>query len=200
MNPTTDALRLQVYVPADATPTEFVAFWGRQYDYPGDEVYELNLRRRALDEEGIHALFKWKNGGRRLSKRKWESVERNYVARIAEARELLPDIEPESFLERFSEGGAIWRIFWLHCWKPDQFPIYDQHVHRAMTKIEAGTASEIPHSDKRKVEAYLTRYLHFYDRFSKLPAREVDRALWVYGRFLKNSRLPTIERDADAPK
>ena len=36
----------------------------------------------------------------------------------------------QEFLNR--PGGAIWRIFWLHVQHTQHFPIYDQHVHRAM--------------------------------------------------------------------
>ena len=55
------------------------------------------------------------------------------------------------FLSR--PGGAIWRIFWLHCHYPNKFPIYDQHVHRAMACIIGMKSLEIPKKNQDKVKA-----------------------------------------------
>jgi len=55
-------------------------------------------------------------------------------------------------------------FFLLHCWShahgSRKYPIYDQHVHRAMTFICKGEREEIENwNDKKKVDAYLTKYL-----------------------------------------
>ena len=90
----------------------------------------------------------------------------------------------EEFLKNFG-GGAIWRVFLLHCWQPQRFPIYDQHVHRAMEFIETRTAREISNSTRVVLRDYTDRYLPFWRRFSATPDREVDKALWVFGKVLK---------------
>lgn len=64
------------------------------------------------------------------------------------------------------------------------FPIYDQHVHRAMAHLQGWTELEIPKSNKKKIEIYLEEYLDFYNSFKGLPHKKVDEALWSYGKFL----------------
>ena len=95
----------------------------------------------------------------------------------------------KEFLNR--PGGAIWRIFWLHLQHPKLFPIYDQHVHRAMAFLQTGEREEIPDYDPQKVESYWRRYLPFHATFEGIESRSVDKALWAFGKFLKEYRFPT---------
>jgi hypothetical protein len=131
----------------------------------------------------IHTLFKWKNSGK-LAAKKLNSVERNYASRSEELRNVPATTTAKEFLDKFG-NGPIWRIFLLHCWQPHRFPIYDQHVHRAMEFIETGMAREIANSESGVIKDYTDRYLPFWRRFSKTPDREVDKALWVFGKVLK---------------
>ncbi|MGB8412392.1 MAG: hypothetical protein WCE23_06155, partial [Candidatus Binatus sp.] len=87
----------------------------------------------------------------------------------------------------------------LHCCRPE-FPMYDQHVHRAMTFIEEGQRDELGKKpDHRKIEIYLTRYLSFYkEQFVRIEPRRVDKALWAFGKFLKTSGLPEPAGTAQA--
>jgi hypothetical protein len=93
-----------------------------------------------------------------------------------------------TFLNR--PGGAIWRIFWLHLQHPKRFPIYDQHVHRAMAYMldRPNEQREIPARHKAKVDFYLREYCPFFASFDGCEKRQVDRALWTFGRFLKTYR------------
>jgi len=132
-------MRLLIYRSETVQTEEFVSFWASQYDfrrYP-DDVYFKYIGKRTL--EAISALFEWKNGGP-LSAKKRKSIKQNYLDRLDEIKSLQTDFSPREFLNKFSEGGAIWRIFWLHCCRP-AFPIYDQHVHRAMIFITGGQPS-----------------------------------------------------------
>src|SRR5687768_15460694 len=131
-----------IYVPTAVGREEFVAHWSALYDYRVDESLYTPYLGRPLTPEAVRKLFRWKNGTE-LSGRKHRSVEKNFVARVTELAELPEETDPATFLRRFSAGGAIWRIFWLHCWRPERFPIYDQHVHRAMVHIETGRVEEI---------------------------------------------------------
>jgi hypothetical protein len=182
-------MKLISYVANMATKADFVSFWNNQYDllqYP-EEPYAKNLGK--LTEQSIMVLFEWKNGGK-LSARKEDSVRRNYINRVDEVRALGSTFTAPAFLERFARGGAIWRIFWLHCCRR-AFPMFDQHVYRAMLLIEGQACDELDgKSDVRKIELYLTQYLPFLRRFAGIDPRKLDRALWSYGRFLKQWRFP----------
>ena len=89
----------------------------------------------------------------------------------------------QKFLNR--PGGAIWRIFWLHLQHPRHFPIYDQHVHRAMAFTLKWPDLEIPEQNPAKVRTYLAVYREFFARFKDCDHRQADRALWTFGRFLR---------------
>ena len=182
-----------IYQPLQATLDQFVEFWSLRYAYIDEQLYINNIGQ-YLTEQRILDLFRWKNGTP-LSNRKLASVNRNFIQRRQELIQLPPEENVTNFLNLFINGGAIWRIFWLHCWQPDRFPIYDQHVHRAMTFIQTGVAEEIPQYDPRKVEAYINRYLPFHSQFAAIDGRSVDKALWSFGKFLKEANFPVFVPD-----
>jgi hypothetical protein len=183
-------MTLIVYSPTEVVPEEFVAYWSARYDYGSDENLYAPHVGHPLTPEAVRKLFRWKNGSQ-LSERKRRSVETNYIARLDEISALPPQTDAETFLRQFSNGGAVWRIFLLHCWQPERFPIYDQHVHRAMAYIQTEQREEITGwSDARKITAYIQRYLPFHRTFSKIDHRSLDRALWSFGKFIKNWHLP----------
>ncbi len=109
-----------IYKPHRADSKGFVRFWSHQYGYGDDARYEQNIGPE-LTEKRIQDLFEWKNGTP-LSKLKQGSLYRNFVERRAELDRLREDENPEVFLAHFAKGGAIWRIFWLHCWQPSASP------------------------------------------------------------------------------
>jgi hypothetical protein len=175
-------MQFMVVKPA-ASPAEFVAFWAPRYRYPEEELYTKNIGADHTDKS-LEDLFRWKIG-KWLFKPSESEVKRNFISRLEVARKLATDRDPKRFLEEFSTGGAIWRIFWLHCWN-QEFPIYDQHVHRAMTFIEEQTTEELGRkSDDQKIGLYLDRYIPFLRNFDGINTREVDKALFSFGKFLK---------------
>jgi hypothetical protein len=159
----------------------FIDFWSARYDANDDTFYKDNIGQE-LTEKRILEWFEWKNG-RPLSKKKRTSVLKNFVARRRELDEIPEDEEPAAFLKRFSEGGRIWRIFWLHLCN-QRFPIYDQHVHRAMRFIQYAVIKEIPGGEADAIRCYLEEYLPFNEQFKDLPQRDVDKALFAFGEFL----------------
>lgn len=177
-----------IYDPRHVEPAEFVAFWSARYQYNREHLYDNNIGQE-LTEQRIYELFEWKNGTR-LSEPKQESVHTNFVERLGELNNLPVDEAPLHFLQRFADGGAIWRIFWLHCWQPERFPIYDQHVHRAMVFIQEGVIGEIPSNGPQKIESYIQNYLPFYGSFAGIDYRSLDKALWAFGRFIKMNNFP----------
>jgi hypothetical protein len=180
-------VRLIIYEPVSTDAKAFIKFWSTRYTGYDDRFYEANIGQE-LTEARILEWFQWKNGTP-LSGQKKNSVLRNFVARRDELADLR-DETPAELLAHFREGGAIWRIFWLHCWQPKRFPIYDQHVHRAMRFIESGAREEIPGKDQDKICAYIEQYMPFHARFVELPHRAVDKALWAFGKFIGENNFP----------
>ena len=160
---------------------EFIVFWSEQYEYTNEHLYDENIGKE-LTEERIWNLFLWKNG-RPLSEKKRKSVRENYI----NEKITIPSNPSIPFLKEYLNlpGGAIWRIFWLHCNYPKKFPIYDQNVHRAMANLEGWKNIEIPSYNKEKVENYLNKYLPFWSVFADFDSKKVDEALWAYGQFIK---------------
>jgi len=142
---------LQILSNQNVPPKEFIRFWSCQYQYANAALYDANIGK-PLTPERVLELFEWKNG-RPLSGMKKLSIRRNYL----EAKESIPMNGTENELLSYltGRGGAIWRIFWLHCHEPSKYPIYDQHVHRAMAKLEGWEQLEIPnHNPKFSSLAY----------------------------------------------
>lgn len=180
----------------ESAPGTFIEFWERQYSDVLETLYDVNISVKPFTDKAIRELFEWKNGGE-LSAAKRASVARNFMARKDEAcvhraigftpaenPEGLTQFAKEFLTNDFREGGAIWRIYWLHCCN-QAFPIYDQHVHRAMTVAEDGRPQELSQfPDDRKIQLYLEKYLSFHARFSG-EQRKVDRAIHTFGRFIK---------------
>ncbi len=182
-------MHLTIYKAVTADPKEFVAFWAGRYTDYDDEFYMANAGQE-LTEARILDLFKWKNGTN-LSGRKRDSVMKNFVARTHELADRRNQTASQ-LLEHFAEGGVIWRIFWFHCWQPERFPIYDQHVHRAMRFILSGVKEEIAKRDQEKIRAYIEEYIPFHARFEGLPQRSVDKALWAFGKFISENNFPPL--------
>lgn len=179
---------LVVLEPRTTSAKDFVQFWSGIYTDANEKIYTKNILRPLTDDK-IKKLYHWKNGGI-LSQLKMESINRNYVSRLDELNKLPKSISAKEFLHLFQEGGAIWRIFWLHCWQPLEFPIYDMHVHRAMTYIENGTKEEISNfNDNAKIQCYLEHYLPFVKQFDGCSIRNIDRALWTFGKFIKGWKI-----------
>lgn len=184
-----------VYVKSSASYRDFIEFWEQRYNYPDENLYTNNIMGPHT-EERLKELFHWKIGSR-LFEHTLPSIQKSFISRIGEASVLPADVPPCDFLEIFARGGVIYRIFWLHCWFPDRFPIYDQHVHRAMTYIQEGKPDELAKvPDQKKIDLYLKRYLLFFKPFGEtdmpfsvradgVRGRRADRALWAFGKSLK---------------
>jgi hypothetical protein len=171
----------------DAAPKEFVLFWERLYSGYDEAFYQDNIHQ-PLTEDRIHKWFIWKNGTP-LSIRKIESI-RRYLDDEQRIGNDVDDTQLKAFLNK--PGGAIWRIFWLHLQHPQVFPIYDQHVHRAMAYLLGLPKREIPVHNPSKVRSYVEEYRPFVRRFAECENRMVDRALWTFGRFLSSGYAPML--------
>ncbi len=159
---------------------QFIIFWSKQYDYPNELLYVDNIGKE-LTEKSTMELFEWKNG-RPLSDLKKQSVYDNYINEVDLLSEEAGTNDIKSYLNR--PGGAIWRIFWLHCNYPKKFPIFDQHVYRAMAYLNNKNDIEIMSYNPKKVESYVLEYLDFHSSFKYEDNKKLDEALWAFGKFL----------------
>lgn len=204
----TEDNRRFVYIRQAATHREFVEFWAPRYYDAHEDRYTRNIRGPHT-EETLRELFLWKEGDQFFAS-KLKSLNENFISKREKAAKLPPDISPKQFLEQeFPNGGRIYRIFWLHCWYPDRFPIYDQHVHRAMIYIQDGRLDELEkYKDQEVIEFYLSRYLSFHEPFAKVEvpfdpsldgvrSRKADRALFTFGKCLPTSSLPRLRSSAN---
>jgi hypothetical protein len=176
-----------IFRTSEVAPADFVRFWEQLFSGFDEDFYQANVGQ-PLTEERITEWFEWKNGGR-LSASKAQSIRRYFSPE--ERIEHDADVgKLTAFLNK--PGGAIWRIFWLHIQHPRHFPIYDQHVHRAMAFMLKWSEFEIPSHDPTKVRTYIEVYRPFFERFNDCNHRQVDRALWSFGRFLKSEYRSVI--------
>lgn len=54
-----------------------------------------------------------------------------------------------------------------------------------MRKILTGETQEIPATNPEKAIVYIDEYLPFYKRFNHKDKKQLDEALWSYGKYLK---------------
>ena len=193
--------------PQLVSDREFVEFWEGVYPDRKEELYTKNINELRSDgsliEKSLRELFRWKFGNW-LHKINEKFIEDNFIAKIGRARGLPLEISAEAFLKEFPGRKPISRIFWLHCWHPSRFPIYDMHVHRAMVFIQDGRLEELNKwSEQKIIDFYLNQYTKFFEPYGKLdlpfdqqrdgiPERKADRALWTFGKYLKDPILSQV--------
>src|SRR5271170_7536261 len=118
---------------------EFVEYWADRYSDKHEHLYTNNIDNPRT-EANARDLFLWKIS-KRFYEHKLEHVKKHFIRRLDELAAMSADTTPRDFLDRFFGGGVIWRIFWLHCWN-QKYPIFDQHVYRAMRYIQTGKCAE----------------------------------------------------------
>jgi hypothetical protein len=138
----------------------FIAHWSSKYDYASEPKYEKNIGHSLTPQSRLD-LFEWKNGSV-IAAKKLTSIERNYPLAFNGRVE-------ERYLQPGRGGGAIWNIFYTHCLYPDKWPIFDQHVCRAMWYMLKGEPREIPAKDSEKLRVYRESYVPFHSSFGPVP-------------------------------
>ena len=92
---------LLIYKPIEATPTQFVDFWSRRYEYADEHLYDNNIGRE-LTEQRITDLFLWKNG-MPLAGKKQVAV-RRFIERVEELKQFQSDQNVDRPFETFRRG------------------------------------------------------------------------------------------------
>ena len=180
-----------------SAPKTFIQFWARMYSSRYDDSYELIISKGKFTRGDLKKLWIWKNGTP-LSEKKSASFEGKIANRISEINEIKNAKQKDlgSVLQKFSQVSAVWRIFLAHVISRDDFPIYDQHIHRAFLFLnEHATTDNLRRditerlSDIQKINFYQDTYVGFFDELAKKsgqPKRQIDKALWSYGKCLKD--------------
>jgi hypothetical protein len=164
-------------------PGDLISFWSQQYQYVLEYLYNDNIGH-PLTEKRVWDLYKWKNGTTKISTKKQQSIRTVYLPELGKLPKLSTLKDGQTYINSLS-GGAIRDIFWLHCVNPHLFPIFDQHTYRSMARIEGIMPGEIPTYRPKTFSAYFDKYMPFTSKFKSVSARELDRTLFSYGRFLK---------------
>jgi len=176
----------------NGTINQFIDCWSRFYNYGGDEMYFRIIKNNPIKKDDIRELFKWKNG-MRLAPLKDNSLETKIVPKLELINALKNDrkITFQTINENFKDVSAIWRIFLAHIIKPDEFPIFDQHVYRSMIYLQTNKIEEMKNNNQIKLHKYEHEYLKFFNSISLeiTDYKKYDEAMWVFGKFLKQIRL-----------
>ena len=110
----------------------FINFWSKLYTFSNEAIYTESINKETFTKTDIQNLYKWKNG-MKLSVLKQKSLDTKIKAKLSIINVFKKNdgIDLESFKNEFKNLTAVWKIFLLHIIKPDKYPIYDQHIHRA---------------------------------------------------------------------
>lgn len=172
--------------------TQFIDCWSKYYNAYSDEIYFSHINNDLLSENDIRELFVWKNG-MKLSDLKSHSIETKVISKLMVINTLrkTDKLDFDTISANFKDVSAIWKIFLMHIINPAEFPIFDQHVYRAMRYIKTNQIEELRNNDQIKLRIYENEYLVFYrDLSSEInDYRKLDKALWAFGKFLTQGRI-----------
>jgi hypothetical protein len=183
-------LKLLVTVNADydTSYSDFVGYWKEQYSYPNSHWYYDNINLTKYNHHNICDLFCWKNG-MNLSHPK-QLVVNSIALKLDFVNQLKQQYDEDFFVREFGYLSAIWQVFLRHIIQPAQFPIFDQHVYRAFRYLQRQEKDEIPNNKVLKLKIYFEQYLAFYldmeENTELFTGKEIDDALWAFGKFLGN--------------
>lgn len=172
---------------------KLIEFWSQFYDDSqnlDDKFYYPYISNEGLLEtDALDKLWLWKMG---------KYYFRIYQQQIRRVKEKKKDVlkfrkynsDQESlykFSKSFFPAGLVYPIFLMHICKPEEYPIFDQHVFRAFTFI---TKKEIVDRPKNINIKDYWRYKEFVLQIykeRKISLRDIDKGLMAFGQFLANS-------------
>ena len=165
---------------------EFISFWSKLYVYDNAVLYE-RIHNTTLSENDLKDLYKWKNG-MKLSQAKEKSLNTKIISRLETVNNLraASNFDLEYFLKEFKQVSVVWKVFLLHILKPNRFPIYDQHVHRAYRFINNQSSNGIKASmnESVKLKFYFEEYYPFVRQSKITDLKKMDEAFFAFGQFI----------------
>ena len=192
--------------------SSFIEYWAGIYNDSNESLYEKNIKK-DLNSENIFELYHWKYGQKPKSKSHVKTINNNYVNSLSKYKSCNPNHGKlkDRYLKHSKEGGPVWNIFFLHVLSMNEnfnkklkkyvYPIFDQHVYRAMYFIQPKDITqsklfrELPSLNKQdRFTAYET-YRIFYQNIEHDTnlhlnkgddkyRRKIDRALFCFGESL----------------
>lgn len=173
----------------------FIDSWAKLYTFSNESFYKRSISKQYYTEIDIQNLFVWKNG-MRLSRLKQKSLDQKIKSKLDFINQLKGlNFDIEVFRDEFSNLSTVWKIFLLHIIKPNKYPIYDQHIHRAFLYINKEKWNEVSNTslnNKQKEEFYFNRYLPFIISQKIKDIKKLDEALFAFGQFLNTHNYLTL--------
>lgn len=164
----------------------FISFWSKLYVYDNAVLYE-RIYTKTLSKDDLKDLYKWKNG-MKLSQAKEKSLNTKIISKIDIVNNLraASNFDLEYFLKEFKQVSVVWKVFLLHILKPNRFPIYDQHVHRAYRFINNQSSNGIKASmnESVKLKFYFEEYYPFVRQSKITDLKKMDEAFFAFGQFI----------------
>lgn len=165
---------------------EFISFWSKLYVYDNAVLYK-RIYNKTLSKDDLKDLYKWKNG-MKLSQAKEKSLNTKIISKIDIVNNLraASNFDLEYFLKEFKQVSVVWKVFLLHILKPNRFPIYDQHVHRAYRFINNQSSNGIKASmnESVKLKFYFEEYYPFVRQSKISDLKKMDEAFFAFGQFI----------------
>ena len=170
---------------------DFVNYWSELYFYEFSDKYNSRIKKEIFSEEDLSELYFWKNG-MRLSGPKLNSFNVKILAKleIINNFKISSNFKIHEFHYEFREVSFVWQIFLLHLIKPNEFPIYDQHIHRAflyLNNLDWSNIGAALHPDL-KAEFYFKTYLPFINKNNKIKIKMIDEAMFTFGKFINTDK------------
>ncbi len=171
----------------------FVEFYSPFYKYPGVKKYDENINVNPLEKENLKKLYEFKlspyfstNKNKKLYKER--ILPKLYMINDLKNRE---SFNLDEFRSEFKDLPPVWKTFLLHIINSNEFPIYDQNVHRAYNYIKGKGVKEHSKDNEEREDFYFDEYYPFIKDLkdqNKVNLRQIDKALFVFGRILKDKR------------
>lgn len=182
-------MKLSILKSDKTTLKEFITYWSNFYIYTDEELYNNCIIKTEYTIDDIQSLYVWKNG-MKLSYAKRDSLNNKILPKIDYINHLKTTSSwgIDDFNSEFGNVSFVWRIFLLHIIKPSEMPIYDQNVHRAYNYIHGFDFATVSETLKESVKHsfYFDVYLPFVRSIAGLGMRQIDKAFFAFGQFIKN--------------
>lgn len=179
-------------------PKIFVNDWSKFYPFNSPIDYKRYIGSAIDDKTSFYKLFQWKNGtGETVRESKLARVD-SFWAKVEVLRKLRRSFSWDSFEKEFqpTNGASVWKLFLLHLLRPEEFPIYDQHVYRFYHFYQNGDIKEIPKSGTKVYNHYKNVYKNWFNDIGisyNLNPKMMDEAFFAYGKMLKSIRNTSYE-------
>lgn len=180
-------MNLPILINKQTDFKSFIDYWEKLYSYKNEYLYDEIINKNVFLEDDLFKLFTWKNG-MELSTLKTNSLKKNIILKleIINNQKKSKQLDLSLFLNEFQTVSFVWKIFLLHIIRPQEYPIYDQHINRAYNYIHAKGYRNISNtiSDRKKSDFYFNEFLPFVNSIERTNMRKIDRALFSFGQFI----------------